>query len=140
MPSLIILNYKHKTFTFISILLDQMGFVQNKQCYRVAFVFAVLCVSGFREALAMRPLEGDHWLKNNDSQLHFQSLKGNVPTGRGNPCTNLPKHGNGRCTMEMDVATAGDVAHAPAAYEAFPGVVVSFGAATSVSDDNKMQV
>lgn len=117
-----------------------MGFVQNKQYYIVAFVFTVLCVSGFREALAMRPLEGELWLKNNDSNLHFQSLKGTVPAG-GNPCTNLPKKGNGRCTMEMDVAGGGggDVGHAPA-HEAFPGVVVTFGAAASVANDNKKQV
>ncbi|KAM5561646.1 hypothetical protein ABKV19_022308 [Rosa sericea] len=117
-----------------------MGFVQNKQYYKVAFVFAVLCLSGFREVLAMRPMEGDHWLKNNDSQLRFQSLKGNVPPTKGNPGTNLPKNCNGRCTMEMDVAGGSDVAHAPAAYEAFPGVVVNFGAAASVSDDSKKQV
>lgn len=117
-----------------------MGFVQNKQYYIVAFVFTVLCVSGFREVLAVRPLEGDHWLNNNDSNLHFQSLKGTVPAG-GNPCTNLPKKGNGRCTMEMDVAGGGGggVGHAPG-HEAFPGVVVTFGAAASVANDSKKQV
>ncbi|KAB2629886.1 hypothetical protein D8674_007405 [Pyrus ussuriensis x Pyrus communis] len=102
-----------------------MAYFLREKYQIAALVFTILlCVSGLHEVLAMRPLDGDHWMENDS--LHVQSLRGKVPPTEGNPCTHIPGRGSGRCTLEMDVAGGGH-----ATQEAFPGHVVSFAAATA---------
>lgn len=92
-------------------------------------IFIVLFVSGFREILAMRPLDGDDILLKQHN-LVIQSLpRGPVQSSGSNPCTYIPgtqNKGNRRCTLAADQA-------APTA--AFPQVMVHFGVASSKDHD-----
>lgn len=69
-------------------------------CYTILFVCAIVLSFGFRETLAMRPLElGEKLVKNTPS---FQSLpKGGDKPPSPNPCTFIPGRSHGRCTLSQ---------------------------------------
>lgn len=88
-------------------------------------IFVLLTLHG---VAAMRPLEGEEWLK---KQVLTQSLqRGPVTPSGPNPCTHIPGRGSGVCTLN-DMNVAGSVVHSPSA---FPNLVVDVAVATS--DDN----
>ncbi|GFS30235.1 hypothetical protein Acr_00g0010880 [Actinidia rufa] len=63
-------------------------------------LFIILVVFGFRENLAMRPLEGEKWMHTNRVLAAQILQKGSVPSSHGNPCTNIPGgKPERRCTL-----------------------------------------
>ncbi|KAJ0052298.1 hypothetical protein Pint_01774 [Pistacia integerrima] len=87
----------------------------------------------FLASHAMRPLEGERWMKK-EGGLVFQSLQqGPVPPLAGNPCTYIPGQGSGSCTLNgMNVA--GSVLRAP---PAFPDLVMEVGVASTGSNTHR---
>ena len=103
---------------------------------KTTFLFIILFVFGFRENLAMRPLEGEKWM-NTNRVLAAQILqKGSVPSSHGNPCTNIPGGKPGRrCTLaENEVNFSGQVDHSSVA---FPDVMVKFAPAIANAPNDK---
>jgi hypothetical protein len=101
-----------------------MGFHKNNY-FTIMLIFNILCVLGFHEVLAMRPINGEPWL---NKILAMQSLQKGTPTPPSgpNPCTNIPGSSRGRCTLS-EINVAGHVAHAP---PAFPDLIVSLATAS----------
>lgn len=110
-----------------------MGFHQSNNSFTLTTIVIIFCVWGFlREIQAMRPLEGEQWLK---KHIFIQSLqRGPVPSSSSNPCTYIPGgKPRGRCTLaenEINFAGATGQVESPAA---FPQVMVHFGAATATA-------
>lgn len=108
--------------------------------FTVTLIFCFLLLS-FRHVLvsATRPLIGElDQLPSSafNENLIIQSLpRGPVPPSAGNPCTNIPGHNHGRCTLtEMNVVGGGRsvASHAPPR-PPFSEFVVNFAAAASAS-------
>ncbi|KAL6989141.1 hypothetical protein U1Q18_014893 [Sarracenia purpurea var. burkii] len=80
----------------------------------------------------MRPLGGEQWLKSEGLAIQSSLQRGPVPASKGgNPCTNIPGNGRGRCTLaETEMNFSGQFAHAP---PAFPNVMVKFAAASNAN-------
>ncbi|KAL5792792.1 hypothetical protein ACOSP7_001386 [Xanthoceras sorbifolium] len=101
--------------------------------FTVALIIFITFLASHDQQLvaAMRPLEGEQWMKKEDSgRLAVQSLqRGPVPPSGPNPCTHIPGQGSGICSLNGQ-NFAGRVAPAP---PAFPGLVMDFGVA-SVAD------
>ncbi|XVF42251.1 hypothetical protein PTKIN_Ptkin01aG0345800 [Pterospermum kingtungense] len=102
--------------------------------FTVTFIFGVLLLLSFDQhvsVLATRPLH-ELLLPSFNENLIVESLqKGTpVPPSTGNPCTGIPGHGHGRCTLtEMNVA-GGRRGGANAPPPPFPDVLdVDFAAA-----------
>ncbi|KAK8564935.1 hypothetical protein V6N13_020065 [Hibiscus sabdariffa] len=71
---------------------------------KITSIFVFLFILTFDHISATRPLD-----ERQAPLIIIQSLpRGPVPPSAGNPCTNIPRRGHGRCTLtEMDVAGGG---------------------------------
>ncbi|CAK9172424.1 unnamed protein product [Ilex paraguariensis] len=101
-----------------------MAFHRNSY-FTMLLILILIWDLGFRESLAMRPLDGEEWLQKN---IMIQSLpRGSVPSSGSNPCTYIPGKSRGRCTLaENEMNFAGHSGHA---LPTFPEVMVHFAAA-----------
>uniref|UniRef100_A0A5B7CHD4 Uncharacterized protein n=1 Tax=Davidia involucrata TaxID=16924 RepID=A0A5B7CHD4_DAVIN len=106
--------------------------VFHKSLFTNLFILSILFSSiTLQLATAMRPLEGERWLKTRFPLL--ESLpKGPVTPSGSSPCSNIPG-GTGTCTLNGK-NFAGHVVHSPPVY---PGAVIKFAAASMASDTNK---
>ncbi|KAL4302894.1 hypothetical protein GQ457_10G013940 [Hibiscus cannabinus] len=73
---------------------------------KITSIFVFLFLLTFDHISAIRPLDEQQAPLIFNKNLIIQSLpRGPVPPSAGNPCTNIPGRGHGRCTLtEMDVA------------------------------------
>ncbi|KAI3458721.1 hypothetical protein Pfo_015384 [Paulownia fortunei] len=100
-------------------------------------VYLIFFESSCQEILALRPLEGEQWLKKN---LVIQSLpRGRVPASRSSPCTYIPGgKSRGRCALAAIKGDfSGHPATAPAA--AFPPVMVRFTTASKSNGSHNQE-
>ncbi|KAJ4726835.1 Threonylcarbamoyl-AMP synthase [Melia azedarach] len=110
-----------------------MGFCHWKNLFTFLLMFSTFLASHQQQhAAAMRPLQGEQWVKK-DGRVALQSLqRGPVPSS-GNPCTYIPGQGSGSCTLNgMNIA--GSVARAP---PVFRDLVVKVGVAASGNNENE---
>lgn len=107
-----------------------MAFGHWKNLFTVVFILFTFLASHQKLVAATRPLGGEHWLKK-DGRLVIQSLRSPVPSS-GNPCSNIPRGGSGKCKLNA-MNIAGSVAPVP---PAFPDLVVKVGVASAGNSES----